>query len=120
VPLAMFKGLELGETGFGLDTELTALLLRNGVRPFEISVSYYSRTHEQGKKITWRDAVACLMIMLRVRLSRVRRPAAITARIVDRGRSGIVAADSARHGLANVTALVVGDDSDDAPARATS
>lgn len=120
VPLAMFRSLELGETGFGLDTELTALLLRNGVRPFEISVSYYSRTHEQGKKITWRDAVACLMIMLRVRLSRVRRPAAITARIVDRGRSGIAAADSARHGFANVTALVVGDDSDDAPARATS
>ena len=37
VPLAMFKSLSLSETGFGLDTELTALLLKNGVRPFEVS-----------------------------------------------------------------------------------
>jgi len=119
MPLAMFKSLKLVETGFGLDTELTARLLRNGVRPFEISVSYFSRTHAQGKKITWRDAVACLLIMLRVRLSKVRHPAAVTARKADRGRSGILAADS-RHGLANVTALVVGDDSEDVPAQATS
>jgi len=31
-------------------------------------VSYYSRSHEQGKKINWRDAVRCLWILIRTRI----------------------------------------------------
>lgn len=73
IPLGMFSDLVLRENGFGLDTELTATLLRLGVRPFEVPVSYYSRSHAQGKKINWRDAVACLRILLRVRATRRRR-----------------------------------------------
>jgi glycosyltransferase involved in cell wall biosynthesis len=67
MPLAVLKEPQLQELGFGLDTEVTALLLRQGVRPFEVPVSYYSRSHSQGKKITWRDAVKCICILLRVR-----------------------------------------------------
>ena len=67
MPLAMLRNLKLGETGFGLDSELTAVLLRRGVRPFEVPVSYYSRSHAEGKKITWRNAVECMWILLRVR-----------------------------------------------------
>jgi dolichol-phosphate hexosyltransferase len=73
MPLGMFSDLVLRENGFGLDTELTATLLRLGVRPFEVPVSYYSRSHAQGKKINWRDAVACLRILLRVRAARRQR-----------------------------------------------
>ena len=36
VPLALFKRLLLRESGFGLDTEITATLLRLGIRPFEV------------------------------------------------------------------------------------
>jgi dolichol-phosphate hexosyltransferase len=68
VPLTMLRELDLGERGFGLDTEVTALLLRRGIRPFEVPISYYSRSHSQGKKIKWRDAVACVWILLRVRM----------------------------------------------------
>jgi glycosyltransferase involved in cell wall biosynthesis len=68
IPAHMLKELDLSENRFGLDTELTALLLKRGVRPFEVPVSYYSRSHAQGKKITWRDAVRCVWILLRVRL----------------------------------------------------
>jgi glycosyltransferase involved in cell wall biosynthesis len=67
MPLGMFRSIQLRETGFGLDTEISASLLRRGVRPFEVPVSYFSRSHEEGKKITWRDAFACLWILLRVR-----------------------------------------------------
>jgi glycosyltransferase involved in cell wall biosynthesis len=67
MPLALVRALKLTEEGFGLDTEVTALALRQGIRPFEVPVSYYSRTHAEGKKITWRDAVACAWILLRVR-----------------------------------------------------
>ena len=73
IPLALFRRLILRENGFGLDTEVTATLLRMGIRPFEVPVSYYSRSHAEGKKINWRDALACLRILLRVRTMRKRR-----------------------------------------------
>jgi dolichol-phosphate hexosyltransferase len=73
VSLATFRQLALNESRFGLDTELTAILLRLGVRPFEVPVSYHSRSHAQGKKINWRDAVACVAILVKVRLRRRKR-----------------------------------------------
>jgi dolichol-phosphate hexosyltransferase len=68
IPLTILRGLNLSETGFGLDTEITAMLLWRGIRPFEVPVSYYGRSHAEGKKITWRDALACAWILLRVRV----------------------------------------------------
>ena len=67
IPTTLFQTMKLSEAGFGLDTEISASLLRRGVRPFEVPVSYFSRSHEEGKKITWRDAFACLWILVRVR-----------------------------------------------------
>lgn len=51
----------------GLDTEITARILRSGKRPFEVPISYRSRSKAQGKKITWRDGAPCLEILVRVR-----------------------------------------------------
>jgi dolichol-phosphate hexosyltransferase len=73
VPLGLFRKLTLRESRFGLDTELTASLLRLGIRPFEVPISYYSRSHAQGKKISWRDAFACLGVLFRVRMTRLKR-----------------------------------------------
>jgi len=73
VPLALFRRLALRESGFGLDTELTASLLRLGIRPFEVPISYYSRSHAEGKKINWRDALACVVILVKVRMRRRKR-----------------------------------------------
>jgi glycosyltransferase involved in cell wall biosynthesis len=67
LPLDLFREMQLGEDGFGLDTEITAKLLHRGVRPFEIPVSYHSRSVAHGKKITWRDGVECLQVLARVR-----------------------------------------------------
>ena len=50
VPLEHFRALTLSEKGFGLDTELTAKMLRAGVRPYEVPVSYYGRTSETGRR----------------------------------------------------------------------
>ncbi|HTZ30611.1 MAG TPA: glycosyltransferase family 2 protein [Streptosporangiaceae bacterium] len=69
IPLPLLKTLPLSEIGFGLDTEITALLLKLGIRPFEIPVSYYSRSQAEGKKIRWQDAVACVRILVQVRMS---------------------------------------------------
>jgi Glycosyl transferase family 2 len=109
IPLAMFNSLNLRQSGFGLDTELTALLLKAGIRPFEVPVSYYGRTHHEGKKITWRDAVACMSILLRVRLLRSSRPKVIIALQEDAEQVSVVAPEPAGQGWATI-ALGVRDD----------
>jgi glycosyltransferase involved in cell wall biosynthesis len=70
MPVNTFKNLKLRENGFGLDTEITAALLRLGIRPFEVPVSYYSRSHAEGKKINVWDALECLHILFKVRTKR--------------------------------------------------
>ncbi|WP_220140305.1 glycosyltransferase family 2 protein [Kitasatospora acidiphila] len=70
VPLGLFRALRLQDTGFGLDSELTARLLRLGIRPFEVPISYHSRSHNEGKKLTWRDGFGCLVTLGRVRFGR--------------------------------------------------
>jgi glycosyltransferase involved in cell wall biosynthesis len=70
MPLALFRQLELREDRFGLDTEVTARMLKMGIRPFEVPISYHSRSFLHGKKITWKDGVQCVSVLLRVRLAR--------------------------------------------------
>ena len=72
LPVDLFRELELSEDGFGLDTEITAKLLARGTPPFEVPVTYHSRSVQSGKKINWRDGVQCLRVLARVR-SRARR-----------------------------------------------
>lgn len=76
LPVDLFRELQLQEDGFGLDTEITAKLLARGVPPFEIPVSYHSRSSAHGKKITWRDGVECLQVLARVRAERHTRQSA--------------------------------------------
>jgi glycosyltransferase involved in cell wall biosynthesis len=80
LPLDLFRELQLTEDGFGLDTEITAKLLARGIFPFEVPISYHSRSVAHGKKITWRDGVKCLQVLARVR-SAPRSPH--TAHLVD-------------------------------------
>lgn len=69
----LLKSLELKETGFGLDTEITAISLRLGYRPFEVPSSYVGRTKAQGKKIGLADAFVCVWVLLKVRIKPVSR-----------------------------------------------
>jgi len=68
LPTALFRALPLTENRFGLDTELTAMLLARGVRPYEVPITYKARSREEGKKLTWGDGVVATRILLRVRL----------------------------------------------------
>lgn len=70
VPREVFQRVPLLEEGFGLDTELTAWLLRSDFGFCEVPISYRSRTRSEGKKIGWRDSVACLHILLLIRFER--------------------------------------------------
>jgi dolichol-phosphate hexosyltransferase len=69
IPAALYRELDVRETGFGMEAEITGKLLRRGHRPYEVPISYKARTREAGKKLTWRDGVKALWILLRERLA---------------------------------------------------
>jgi dolichol-phosphate hexosyltransferase len=70
MPLAMFRDLSVRSRGFGMEAEVTGKLLRRGVRPYEVPISYRARTRAEGKKITWRDGVEAVFILGRERFRR--------------------------------------------------
>jgi len=60
----MLNRMDLRETRFGFEPELTAKAARLGARIYEVPVSYHGRTYEEGKKIGWRDgfhAFRCIL-----------------------------------------------------------
>jgi glycosyltransferase involved in cell wall biosynthesis len=67
IPAPLYRDLDIKATGFGMDAEITGKLLRRGYRPYEVPISYKARTREAGKKLTWRDGVEALWILLRER-----------------------------------------------------
>ena len=70
MPLEMYKALDLRQAGFGVEAEIAGKLLRSGIRPYEVPVSYKARGREEGKKLTWRDGVEALWILLQLRLKK--------------------------------------------------
>jgi hypothetical protein len=68
VPIPMLRRMQLEQDGFGLDTEISAEILRRGFRPFEVQVTYVGRSREEGKKIGLPDAFRCFEVLIRVRL----------------------------------------------------
>jgi glycosyltransferase involved in cell wall biosynthesis len=61
----IIKGLNLKENRFGFEPEVTSKVSRiKDVRIYEVGISYYGRTYEQGKKIGWKDgfrAIYCIL-----------------------------------------------------------
>ena len=57
--------IDLRETRFGFEPELTAKAARLGVRIYEVPVSYHGRTYAEGKKIGWRDGIRAFCCILR-------------------------------------------------------
>jgi glycosyltransferase involved in cell wall biosynthesis len=69
LPLELYRSLEVEAAGFGMEAEITGKLLRRGIRPYEVPISYNARTRAQGKKLTWRDGVEAVFILIRQRLA---------------------------------------------------
>ena len=60
------KSLDLKEKRFGFEPEVTAKISRvKGIRIYEIGISYYGRTYDEGKKIGWRDGFRALYCILK-------------------------------------------------------
>ncbi|HZV72982.1 MAG TPA: glycosyltransferase family 2 protein [Conexibacter sp.] len=68
----LVRSFELEEPDFRFDPEITAKALRTpSVRIYELPISYFGRTFEEGKKITWRVAPAILWVLVRERFTAV-------------------------------------------------
>jgi hypothetical protein len=53
---------------FGFEPEFTARIARNKYRIYEIGISYYGRTYDEGKKIGWKDGLAAFWHVIRFNL----------------------------------------------------
>ena len=60
------KSVNLKEQRFGFEPEVTAKVSRiPKVRIYEVGISYYGRTYEEGKKINWKDGVRAIYCILK-------------------------------------------------------
>lgn len=61
----ILRNIKLQENGFGFEVEVTAKIAHMHCRIYEMGISYYGRTYEEGKKINWKDGVAALFHILK-------------------------------------------------------
>jgi glycosyltransferase involved in cell wall biosynthesis len=65
----IIQGLKLEEKRFGFEPEVTAKISRvKNVRVYEVGISYYGRTYEEGKKIGWKDGFRAIYCILKYNL----------------------------------------------------
>ena len=65
----IIKGMNLKEKRFGFEPEVTAKVSRiKDVRIYEVGISYYGRTYEEGKKIGWKDGFRAIFSILKYNL----------------------------------------------------
>ena len=63
----VLRSMTLHSNRFGIEPELTAKIFKRGYRVYEVPITYDGRGYEEGKKITWRDGVVALWVLLRCR-----------------------------------------------------
>lgn len=62
----ILRKVRLRENRFGFEPEVTAKVAKiPGVRIYEVGISYYGRTYEEGKKINWKDGFRAIYCILR-------------------------------------------------------
>ena len=65
----VLRSMTLRSDGFGIEPELTAKIFKRGYRVYEVPITYDGRGYEQGKKITWRDGLVALWVLLKYRFT---------------------------------------------------
>jgi len=59
--------IKLNSSRFEIEVELTAKFCKNKYRIYEMPISYYGRTYDEGKKITWKDGLSALWNLIKYR-----------------------------------------------------
>ena len=64
----IIQKIDIQESRFGFEPEITAKVAKMGCRIFEVGISYAGRTYSEGKKIGWRDGVRAIWCILKYNL----------------------------------------------------
>jgi glycosyltransferase involved in cell wall biosynthesis len=65
----VLRSMTLRSDGFGIEPEITAKVFKRGYRVYEVPITYDGRGYEEGKKITWRDGVVALWVLVKYRFT---------------------------------------------------
>ena len=65
----VLRSMQLQSNGFGIEPEITAKVFKRGYKVYEVPISYDGRGYEEGKKITWRDGIVALWVLLKYRFT---------------------------------------------------
>ena len=76
----VIQSIPIEENRFGFEPEITVKVAKRRLRIYEVGISYWGRTYEEGKKIGWRDGVRALWCLLKysIKESRVPAPSAVS------------------------------------------
>ncbi len=66
----IIQSITIEENRFGFEPEITAKLAKKNVRIYEVGISYYGRTYDEGKKIGWKDGVRAIWCIIKYNLLR--------------------------------------------------
>jgi hypothetical protein len=64
----IIQSIPICEKRFGFEPEITAKVAKKNWRIYEVGISYYGRTYDEGKKIGWRDGVRAIWCILKYNL----------------------------------------------------
>jgi glycosyltransferase involved in cell wall biosynthesis len=65
----IIKSIQIKENRFGIEPEITAKIAKiKNIRIYEVGISYYGRTYEEGKKIGWKDGFRAIYCILKYNL----------------------------------------------------
>ena len=64
----IIQSVDIRENRFGFEPEVTAKISKLNIRIYEVGISYYGRTYDEGKKIGWKDGVRAVYCILKYNL----------------------------------------------------
>ena len=69
----VIQSIPIEENRFGFEPEITVKIAKRRLRVYEVGITYWGRTYEEGKKIGWKDGVRALFCLLKYTLTEARR-----------------------------------------------
>ncbi len=68
LPGEFVRNLKIKSNRFNFEPEITAKILKSGMKIVEVPISYKGRTFDEGKKITWRDGISAFTTLIKFRI----------------------------------------------------
>ena len=65
----VLRSLDLRQDDFSIEPEITAKVCLRNLRVYQLPISYYGRTYNEGKKVTWRDGAKAIWVLMRIRVA---------------------------------------------------